>query len=455
MNGIDSLAPVASGRRARRHRADAAAPSFRGWSAGVAGGERVRRIVVWVTIVLIYRQTFAAPIRAFAPFLWYVPDVLMAGALLAIAGAGMRDKVVPVIVSVGALALLVVYSLLSNKGYAVALAVRGLGYILLAFFAGLGVRRDDRLLPFALVAAAAISIVGVYYDALFSVPWAGMEFEGFGGTADAARQWSAAGSRRLSGLGIASTDTSVIIAAGTLVYLSVTRNRLRPSSALFCAAAVHALVLTTQKATAGWLILTVLAAYVAPLVAFRRAGFHASALLRPLGVLGLVASMLVPPIFAGFNFSAALRVNAATLDQRMIEVWPRVLPHLLDFPQVLLGFGLGGIGATGLRPDLAMIDNMFLYVALTLGLPAAVALFTIAARALLATPLRDGIDFAALALVALLALNGITANIVVAGAVGSIYLGYAVGCLLRPLRRTRSRRRGGHAGAAAPVAAAG
>ncbi|MBW6531659.1 hypothetical protein KZ820_13020 [Sphingomonas sp. RRHST34] len=447
--------PVATGRRAHRHRSSAAASSFRGWSVGVASGERVRRVVTWVTIVLIFRQTFAAPIRAFAPFLWYVPDVLMAGALLAIAATGMRDKIVSVLVSVAALSVLVVYSLLSNSGFAVALAVRGLGYILLAFFAGLGVRRGDKLLPVALVAAAAISIAGVYYDALFTVPWAGMTFEGFGGSADAARQWSADGGRRLSGLGIASTDTSVIIAAGTLVFLGLTQNRLRPASALFCVAAVHALLLTTQKATAGWLIITVLTAYVAPLVGFRRAGFHASALLRPLGALGLAASMLVPPIFAGVDFSAALRVNAATLDQRMVEVWPRVLPHLFDVPQMLLGFGLGGIGATGARPDLAMIDNMFLYVALTLGLPATLALFAIAARALLATPLRDGVDFSALALVTLLALNGITANIVVAGAVGSVFLGYAVGCLLRPLRRSRSRRHVGQVSAAAPVVVTG
>ncbi|MBB3694671.1 hypothetical protein [Sphingomonas sp. BK580] len=450
---MDRLAPpVAGAQRLHRHRSASATPSFRGWSAGVASGERVRPVVAWVTIVLIYRQTFAAPIRAFLPFLWYVPDVLMAGALLAIAGAGLRDKVVPVLVSVGALALLVAYSLLSNSGYAVALAVRGLGYMLLAFFAGLGLRRGDRLLPVALVAAAGISIAGVYYDALFSVPWAGLTFEGVGGTAEAARQWSADGSRRLSGLGIASTDTSVIIAAGTLVLLGLTQNRLRAPSTLFCAAALHALLLTTQKATAGWLITTVLVGYVSPLVAFRRAGFHAAALLRPLGVLGLGASMLVPPVFAGFDFSAALRVNAATLDQRMVEVWPRVLPHLFDVPQLLLGFGLGGIGPTGARPDLVMIDNMFLYTALTLGLPAALALFALAARALLATPLRDGTDFAALALVTLLALNGITANIVVAGAVGSIFLGYAVGALLRSLRRTRSRR---HFGAAAPAAATG
>ena len=94
-------------RRVRRRRGGVVAPdaapraSFRGWSTDVARGELVRTIVAWMAIILIYRQTLAAPIRAFVPILWYVPDVLMALTLVTIAGAGMRNKVIPVLVSVG------------------------------------------------------------------------------------------------------------------------------------------------------------------------------------------------------------------------------------------------------------------------------------------------------------------------------------------------------------------
>jgi hypothetical protein len=416
----------------------AASASFRGWSTGVARGERVRLAVGWATIILLYRQTFAAPIRAFVPILWYVPDVVMAAALGAIAVAGLRAKVIPVLVSVVALAVLVLYAALNNPGFAVALAVRGLGYMLLAFFAGLGVRRGDRLLPLALVVAAGCAILGVFYDALYTVPWADAAFEGFGGTGEAAREWSQNGARRLSGLGIASTDTSVIIAAGALTAFGLARNRVRPANLVFAAAAVAALLLTTQKATAGWLIVTAAVAYGAPLLVLRDGGFAAARWLRWLGVAGLVAGILVPPVLAGASVSGALHVDAATIDQRLNEVWPRVLPHLFELPQVLLGYGLGGVGPLAGRPELALIDNMFLFTALSVGLPTALALFLVAGRALLLAPARDPVDFAALAIVALLALNGITANIVVAGAVASIYLGYGIGCLLRPTRRARA-----------------
>jgi len=318
----------------------------------------------------------------------------------------------------------------------VAFSVRGLGYIFLAFFAGIGLRRDDKRLPVALAGAAALAIIGVYYDYLFTVPWANTLFVGALKTSDTALQWwSSGGVRRLSGFGIASTDTAAQIAAGTMVYFGMTGNRLRLSSIIFCAASIHALILTTQKATAGWLVIITIAAYAAPLLAFRMRGFQASALLKVLGATGLLGCILVPPTLSGLGMGGVLGVNAPTLDQRTMEVWPQVLPMVLKFPEFILGYGLGAIGQTSTLSNLVIVDNMFLFTALNVGVPLALLLFAIAGIALIKTQVRDGADFSALAIVALLCLNGITANIVVAGATGSIFLGYAIGCLLRPTRR--------------------
>jgi|GEM_PF-3768430 len=444
-----------SGRRRRRSRraaGTAVSPAYKAsfgrWSAEVARDNRARAVVTWVAIILIFRQTLAAPIRAYVPALWYGADLLMGLALLVVVAMGLRSRVISVLVAVGLVGLLVTYSAILNTPFAAATGIRGLGYILLAYFAALGMRRSGSPLPLALVAAAIISMIGVYWEDFFHVPWAGIQFEGVGGTADVSRQWTSDGVRRLSGFGIGSTDTSIIIAAGTLVFFGLTRNRVRISNLAFCAVAVHTLILTTQKATAAWLIITALAAYISPIIAFRLNGFQAARVLKPLGIAGLVLCIAVPPLFAGVEFGHMFGLNTPTLDQRMDEVWPGVMPYIFKFPQILLGYGLGGIGPFASNPSLSMVDNMFLFTALSIGLPLTIALFLIAARAIWAVRVRDGVDFSALAIVTLLILNGITANIVVSGAVASIFLGYGIGCLLRPgdliasEQRSRRRRRG-------------
>ncbi|WP_132909514.1 hypothetical protein [Sphingomonas sp. BK235] len=420
----------------------------------MARDERARAIVVAIFLSLVFRNTMAAPIRAYAAPLWYVPDLFVLIGFGALTYVGARERVIPWLVFTGLFVLLIVYGVVNNPPLDVLMQGRQVAYVVLAAFAGIGVRHGNQLLARAIVVAAAVAIIGIYWDNFFKVPWSGAAFEGALRTAGVARDWSANGVRRLSGFGLASGDTSILISAGAIAMCGLTRNRLTIVSAIFAALAVHTVLLTTQKATAGWLMITLFAAFVTPLINFKREGFASAKFLRVLGMSGLIGCILVPILFSGVRFSELLSVQAPTLDQRMNDVWPVAMSYLLRFPQALLGYGLGAIGEVARVDDLVMIDNMFLFTALLVGIPLALLLFGFTLYAFWTAAIRDAVDYTALALATLLVLNGITANIIASGGVGSMFLGMSFGLLLRPTRRSaparqRSRRSRGEASAMA------
>lgn len=411
--------------------------STRSWAVTVARDDRDRRIVLWILLILLFRQTLAGPIRAYVPFLWYIPDFAMLVGFGVLIYQAARDKVVPLLVFCGLLSLVFIYSTMSNSLVAVSLQARQAGYLILAALAGIGIRRGNTTVTKAIAISGGIAILGVYYDYIFGVPWANAIFDGLLQTKEVAREWwGAAGMRRLSGFGLSSTDTSVIIAVGALSFCALTRSQLRLTSAVYAAAAVHTLLLTTQKATAGWLVIVLVLAYAVPIAFPRRDGFSSAPLLRMLGLAGLAGCILIPAIFFGVRLGQDLDIHAPTLDQRMADVWPTVIPKLWAFPQLIAGYGLGGVGHTATIPGLETVDNMFLYTALSVGMPLTLAIFGAFAYGLWKAPMRDAMDFAALAIASLVILNGITANILAAGGVGSMYLGLAAGILLRPTRRS-------------------
>jgi hypothetical protein len=412
--------------------------AMRQWSTELARDERAKKIIQWALLVLIFRQAIAAPIRAYAPVVWYLPDIGVGIGFAAMVYLGLRNRVVAFLALTGLILALIVYSLMLNPVGAVALSARNFAYVVLAVLAGIGVRRGDQTMTVGIAVAGGIAILGIYYDYLFEVPWAGAVFSGVLQTGDVAREWFGGGVRRLSGLGIASTDTAVIIAVGALACCALTESRIRVVSAIYAAAAVHTLLLTTQKATAGWLFVVLAVAYVAPLLRFRASGFQSAPVLRWLGIAGLLGAILVPPLFLNIRFGEMMSVEAETLDMRTALIWPAVIPMLWSIPQAIIGYGMGGVGQTATIEALHTVDNMFLYTALTLGLPLTLAIFALGVRAFQKASVRDATDFSALAMATIVVLNGITANVLATGGVAGIYLGFAIGCLLRPTRRSRS-----------------
>ena len=414
--------------------------TLRNWSVSLAREDRTRNIAMWLFVVLLVRTTIAAPIRAYVPFLWYVPDFLMLIAFAALFVYGVRYSIVKTLIFVSVLGILIAYALLNNAFVDVALQTRQIGYILLACLVGMGVRSSSQAVARAIVLLGIIAIIGVYWDYLFQVPWAGAVFSGALQAREVAREWwSSGGVRRLSGFGISSTDTSAIIAVGCLTACSLLRSRFLGIA--YCVLAVHTLLLTTQKATAGWVIVMVGVYYAPKVFSLRRGRDHAAPMfiLKTLAVVGLIGCVMIPLITYQIRLSDMFGFAAPTLDQRTAEVWPTVIPMLLSFPQFLLGYGMGAVGGTATDARLLLCDNMFLFVALNFGVPIALATFLAGGVALWKTPLRADRDAYALAVAALLILNGITANVLGAGGVNGTYLGFAIGLLLRPKPRMSGR----------------
>ena len=414
--------------------------TVRDWSLAIAREDKTRQLAMWLFMTLLIRTAIAAPIRAYAPVLWYMPDLAMLIAFAAFLSYGLRFNVVKALIFVLAVVLLVGYALLTNPVVAVVLQTRQFGYILLACLVGMGVRSTSLTVQRAIVIIGVVAIVGVYIDYFFKVPWAGAIFSGGLQPAEVSKEWlSDNGVRRLSGFGISSTDTSALIAVGCISACALIKNRLL--GIVYCLCAVHALLLTTQKATAGWLFIVV-GIYYAPAVLLRRRGDSKSAslmALKTLAIVGLICVILVPVLAFQLRLGEIIGVHAPTLDQRTAEVWPTIIPLLLKFPQSLLGYGMGAIGSTATNPDLALCDNMFLYVALSFGIPIALGVFFVGGVGLWKAPLRPDSDSYTLAVAAMLILNGITANVLGAGGVNGTYLGFAIGLLLRPKPQVRFR----------------
>jgi hypothetical protein len=414
--------------------------SLRNWSVALARDERNRNVAMWIFLILLARTTLAAPIRAFIPFFWYIPDLFMLIAFGFLLNNGLRYSVMKTVLFVTALVTLMLYALLNSAFVDVVLQTRQIGYVILACLVGMGTRSSSQTLPRAIILLGITAMIGVYWDYLFKVPWAGAVFSGALQAREVSREWwGAGGMRRLSGFGLSSTDTSAIIAVGCLTACAFLRSKLL--GILMCAAAIHTLLLTTQKATAGWLIVLVAVYYLPALMSGRANAARKGPvlILKGLAIAGLVGCLMVPIISYGLRLGQIMDVDAPTLDQRTAEVWPTIIPYLLSFPEFLLGYGMGAIGFTASNPDLRLCDNMFLYIAMSFGVPIALAVFIAGGVALWRAPARFERDSYALAVAALLILNGITANVLGSGGVNGIYLGFAIGLLLRP--RPRGERR--------------
>lgn len=405
--------------------------------SGIVRESRGKLLLVATVLILLFRQTFAAPIRAYMGALWYIPDLLLGVGLLAFIYLAAKSKI-QVLLWVGlAFILLITLSLLMNPPVEVAVSARQVLYLFMAVLCGYIGSQGRAQINMAVIALALVAIAGVYLDHFTKVPWADARFAGALNTVDVSREWwGEGGERRLAGFGLASTDTSVIIAAGVLVMLGTSIGRIKLWQILVFAAAVYAIVLTTQRSTALAFSLVSLFLITAT---FARVVIEPRTLVKLLKITTLVAlvtAVLAPVFLYGWNPSD-LGVSAPTLQQRTTEVWPTVIGHLLQSVQTLFGYGFGSVGETAVFEDLKLVDNAFLYATVNFGLVGALVMFAWAGLSVSRARIWDTEDVTALAVICLCAINGITANIIAAGGVATIYVGIAIGILSRPRRRSQ------------------
>jgi len=222
-----------------------------------------------------------------------------------------------------------------------------------------------------------VLLVGIFTNLFVTYPWTGMVMQ-VGDTAVMAnREWSTGGFARVSGFSRTSFDAAIcIILLGFYLVITGPRLAARASIWLLTGAAV---VLTTTKATIGVFIV---ATPMLPLI-MATPRPHASRFARkivPCATLGAVAVVgLAAPVITSQIDLPLLETGTlehlmfASLIDRAWSTWPTAW-SLLDSWQIVLGRGVGGIGAAQSYFELARsspADNLFVYLYVTAGLPAA------------------------------------------------------------------------------------
>jgi len=401
-----------------------------------------RNIIVLTFLILVLRQTMAAPLRAFAPFMWYVPDLLAAVAVLSCIYIGLYKKIVPMIVFFLFFGLFFMLSLLQNPLDSVALSTRQVAYLGIAVLAGYIGQQGRQFVVSALAGMAVIGIIGVAYDYFFVVPWRGMMFSGALATKAVAREWwSSGGQRRLAGFGLSSADTSVVIACGIIFLSAATAARARTFFYVLYAPAVWAMLATTQKATcAAFIFVTAIALATRFSLGGDRNGAKAGAIYKLIAVTAIIVSVLAPIALYKMNLGS-LAAKAPTLNQRLNEVWPTVIDKLVSSPAALWGYGFGSGADTATIPAFQLVDNIFLFSVVNFGLVVTLIIFYWACLSVVRLKIGDLEALGGMGVITLLAINGITANVVASGGLGSLLLGFAIGLVSRPVRNTKGAQR--------------
>lgn len=232
-------------------------------------------------------------------------------------------------------------------------------------------RFSERLLPYTFFLWVCVA-VGVGYNHFHSVPWAGFTYQLGDTEVEASRDWSYFGVERVAGFARASFE-----AATQLLFLGLSCSILfrKKILAVFVWATTGVLIaITTTKTTLGlFFFLTVIFPLVAPRFVSRNVkrtiGKLLPFMLAMIGIL-LPASTLVSKIGATFatQDSGTLFTSFGI---RLAEMWPNTFAMLFKHGSVLLGRGLGGIGAAQkvFEPDIySPGDNVYLYLYVTFGI---------------------------------------------------------------------------------------
>jgi hypothetical protein len=232
-------------------------------------------------------------------------------------------------------------------------------------------RYGERVLPYVLALWICVA-VGVGYNYFHSMPWTGFTYQLGDAEVEASRDWSYFGVERVAGFARASFE-----AATQLLFLGLTCSLLlrgKGLAILIWVATGGLIAVTTTKTTLGlFFFLTVLFPMVAPRFVprvFKRVvGTVLPFTLASVGVL-LPASTLVSKIGASFatQDSGTLFTSFGI---RLAEMWPDTFTMIFKHGSVLLGRGLGGIGAAQkiFEPDIySPGDNVYLYLYATFGI---------------------------------------------------------------------------------------
>lgn len=388
--------------------------------------------VVSAVVALILRDTFAAPIRAYIPGIWYVADAAMLFSLAAFFFCGLSFRqtsdVFIVVTTIGL--ILISFCLLEPES-----AMFASRYLLSVCVGALAAHNGLHKSVSAKYGLAVLALVlsgSIMYDHWVGFEWPETRFESLLGTDSSIQRvwWRGEDDRRLPGFSLASTDAALYLAC-TLTILLYPRGTWKPQqSLLFCVLGFYALLLTKQFAST--IVAGILVTAFALLHSLGFKVLQINQLAKTLAIVGLVLCPILPFALSGVDLVAHFGSTASSLNERTADVWPRAIDRALSVPTIIIGDGFGSVGQAAEYTSIKMIevpDNAFLFLVIqfgTIALMLVLMAIYIVARADVSRQ-ENGPCFA---IVALLSFNGITAN-VGHNVVACLFLGYCLAYLAR------------------------
>lgn len=389
-------------------------------TATAAGHIRLEKTIFWLIALFFSFQVLEAPLR------WvfnaidldaaiYLPKVFLFAAILALPLLRWKASRTTLLLS----ALIIIYLFwgminLSNSMQ----ALFGL-WVLVPFMFGLwvaallDVRNLYRLFSTLFVIAAA----GVLFNPLISYPWSGQTMDLFGQSIEGSREWTAFGVERYAGFARASFNAaSQLLILATFLVVLLEKRWIKFLVWMIAGAGI---ALTTSKGAIGaWVMLSM---YFAGgwLVGWQRFWPR----LWLVGLAIIIVAMVLSPLSSlwieyTFNLdSLASKFLFASFGERLTWMWPDSL-HLLDLSGAWhwwVGRGVGGIGAAQqyFEPlHYLAADNLFVYLAVDLGLPLSLLIIILLWLKTTMSSLRSTTPTLILPVILLCSAYGIVVNII-------------------------------------------
>lgn len=215
-----------------------------------------------------------------------------------------------------------------------------------------------------------LAVGGVVLNSVESFPWIGYTYTLHGVVLESSRQWTAHGIERLAGFSEASSNAAaqVLILGGFIVTMS----RGWGWRTFVWLASGAAIVLTTTKTgigAYGILTLFLILRRVAPRLIWAMVAW-----LVALAVTVIPLSTAILHYDINTNSSLS-RLLFASFNSRLTMTWPQALQLIAEHGSLMIGRGLGGIGAAQKRFEPLLYnpaDNLFLYLLALFGVGAIV-----------------------------------------------------------------------------------
>ncbi|MBE1236965.1 hypothetical protein IHV25_04805 [Phaeovibrio sulfidiphilus] len=414
------------------------APPDRGLAVPEAGNER-RYIAILgaMVLILLAREAWGAPIRAYIPQIWYIPDLILLGVLGYISFHQSRRHQTGIPIALFLILAWCLLSLLSLKVASIVHAARFFLMFILGFAAGQAGALEHQ--PFwrrVLALVVVVCVIGVLYDARIGFHWPTSTFEGTLRSSAVTKVWSISGVRRIAGLGLGSPNTAIFLGCAFLALWPAKGQRYAMGiRLLIVVAGLMCFEQTRQRAFEVWFFFSL------ALISF--ATIHdgqnyrlATRFTKLVTLVALLGGMLAPFILYQVDIAGLFGKVATSLWERTFIVWPNAISRLVALPTLFIGDGIGSVAIAGSLTHWSLgghPDNLFLALGITMGISAMV-IFFLAGRTVFRADFSASRVLTYAVILNFILLGGVTDSVMFSTA-SMVFGGYAVGYLMSNARR--------------------